>query len=553
MINHTQIKFTQWLKFIFIISLLVVIIIECLLNLCPPITRDALIHHLAIPKIWLSQQSLKPISWSDFSFYPMNLQLLYACCLWLGSDILPKYIHMAFGLGCGILIYLFILKRLGQIWALLGMMMFVSLPIIVWLSTAAYVDLGMTFFTTACMICLIRFHWEGLQIKYLCFAAIMMGLALGVKYNALIAFVFFNIAIFYMTYKQNDSLLKSVNYTFIFFMLSSAIAAPWLIRNIIYAGNPFYPLFNNVFKYVFTIPAHPLFCENLEPVFSMNGIVLRKLLFNESLFETLFIPIRMFFQGNDYTYEHFQGRLNPMLILFLPFAFLPASRKPWMLFMASFIFFFGYVAFFTTKHQIRYILPIFPFICLLSVFGLHALFKIIPERIVVARYGLFLLIFCLFGLNIQYIHSHFNRMNPISYLTGQQSRTAYLKTHLQHYEAFEYINTHLPKDSRVLTLFLGRRGYFLDCVYKHEPLFGMNILNCMVQKSQSKEAFDQYINQLDITHMLVRIDMLDSFLTDRLSNSERGVLRMRIQERFRRVQVFDNYVLWALMAADASL
>ena len=62
----------------------------------PPISRDALIHHLAVPKLYLNNGGVYEIPFMDFSYYPMNLDLLYMIPLYFGQDIIPKIIHMAF-------------------------------------------------------------------------------------------------------------------------------------------------------------------------------------------------------------------------------------------------------------------------------------------------------------------------------------------------------------------------------------------------------------------------------------------------------------------------
>ena len=68
------------------------------LALTPPIARDALIHHLAIPKLWLLNGGFYEIKWADFSYYPMNVDLLYLICLYFKNDIIPHFIHMGFGI-----------------------------------------------------------------------------------------------------------------------------------------------------------------------------------------------------------------------------------------------------------------------------------------------------------------------------------------------------------------------------------------------------------------------------------------------------------------------
>ncbi|MBF0452772.1 MAG: glycosyltransferase family 39 protein [Candidatus Magnetomorum sp.] len=524
--------------------------IESILNFCPPVTRDELIHHLAIPKIWLTQWSFSPLPWSDFSYYPMNIQLLYSACLWFGSDILPKYIHMLFGIGCSLLIYGFIKHRLGVLWALLGGAMFFSLPIVVWLATSAYVDLGLTFCTTASILYFIQYRWEESKpFKPLIFSAIFLGLAMGIKYNALIVFFFLNMAGLYMAAKSGKDYQQSLKQGLIFLTIACAVASPWYIRNFLYTGNPFYPLFNSLFQWMADIPVHPLFCKDLTPEFSMNAITLRKLLFNESIWETLLIPIRMFFQGSDDQYQYFQGILNPMMLVFIPFVCIPSCRQSWVVFILSFIFFYGYIAFFTTMHQVRYLLPIFPLMCILSVFGLHACIQTLTAKKYVSQimqWAIPIIMTGLFFLNIQYVYHHFQKIDPMPYIYGQENRVQYLKKHLSYYEAFEYINLNLPKDSRILTFFLGRRGYYLDRTYVHEPLFGLNVLQCMVKNCYSKESFNHYLDQIDITHLLVRTDIAERHLSERYSPEERQLLNKRIQSRFKLIYFVKGYALWQI-------
>jgi len=527
------------------------ILIEIILNLCPPISRDALIHHLAIPKIWLNQKHLNPLPWSDFSWYPMNIQLIYAVCLWIGNDILPKLIHMFFGLGCSWLIYEFIKTRLDRKWALIGFLMFISLPIVIWLSTTAYVDLGMTFFTTASILYVIKFQWDSLShIKNLIVSAVFMGLALGCKYNALIVFFLVNIAILYMVVTSEKKYYLSMAHALLFLIIACMIASPWYIRNWLHTGNPFYPMFNSVFQQLTEIPNHPLYCDQLVPETSMNAITLRKILYNESLWETLLIPVRMFFQGSDYQYRYFQGVLNPMIVIFIPFALIKPFRHQWMPFLLGFIGFYGYIAFFTTMHQVRYLLPVFPFLCILSVFGLHAFIQMVQSRnnifFLAMRLMVVFIMICLFCLNIRYVCHRFGEIDPIQYLTGNESKDNYLKKHLSHYEAYQYINENLPPNSIVLTFFLGRRGYYLNCRYKHENYFGIHILQCMIKNADSQEKFNHYIDQLDITHILVRTNLLERHLSDRYSPEERQLLNNRINSRFKVIYFVNGYAIWQI-------
>ena len=59
-------------------------------------------------------------------------------------------------------------------------------------------------------------------------------------------------------------------------------------------------------------------------------------------------------------------------------------------------------------------------------------------------------------------------------MLGKETREDFLKRHLLHYDAVEYINENLPENAKIFTMFLGRRGYYLDRDYKNESSFGMS-------------------------------------------------------------------------------
>src|SRR5437879_13174595 len=63
------------------------------LSLTPVVERDALIHHLAIPKIWLKENIFHVDPFRVYSFYPANQHLLYYFALKILHEFPPKIIH----------------------------------------------------------------------------------------------------------------------------------------------------------------------------------------------------------------------------------------------------------------------------------------------------------------------------------------------------------------------------------------------------------------------------------------------------------------------------
>ena len=93
MVLTTQKKLFLIHTALFLLIIGTVICISILASV-PPVSRDALIHHLAVPKLYLEHGGIYEIPSIRFSYYPMNLNLLYMIPLYFGNDILPKFIHL---------------------------------------------------------------------------------------------------------------------------------------------------------------------------------------------------------------------------------------------------------------------------------------------------------------------------------------------------------------------------------------------------------------------------------------------------------------------------
>ena len=82
-----------------LLGLLVSLIVSIIILSCvPPVSKDALIHHLAVPKLYLKHGGVYEIPFMVFSYYPMNLDLIYMIPLYFGNDIAPKFVHFLFPL-----------------------------------------------------------------------------------------------------------------------------------------------------------------------------------------------------------------------------------------------------------------------------------------------------------------------------------------------------------------------------------------------------------------------------------------------------------------------
>ena len=545
---------------IFLICLLVLLILSVfLLSWVPPISRDALTHHLAVPKLYLQYGGIYEIPSIAFSYYPMNLDLLYMIPLYFGKDIVPKFIHFMFALLTAWLIINYLKRRLGTGWALLGALFFLSIPIIVKLSITVYVDLGLVFFSTASIMSLLKWIDSRFQLKFLVLSAISCGLALGTKYNGLLVLFILTVFVPFIyivrikryAYEEKEttfqntkrSQLKALCFGIIFCLISLAVFSPWMVKNYIWQGNPVYPLYDNWFNPPKAMPAEIITNDTKDKPDEntskndrkssgrWSSFAIRSVIYEESWWEIASIPIRIFFQGQDDHPKYFDGRLTPFLIL-LPFlAFLPSKnaspvlrdeKRIFLLF--SLLYFF--VAFVQTDMRIRYITPIIPPLVILTMMGMRRieemganhknLFagKLIPGTIILIAMVMLL-------ANTNYLYNQFKFVDPFDYIRGRISRDDYIGKYIGEYPVLQFANKNLDDNAKILAIFLGNRRYYSD----RELIFGKNLFRSLVKNADSSAKIASEIRRLGFTHLLIRYDLFSNWSAVQFNENEKKMLR----------------------------
>jgi 4-amino-4-deoxy-L-arabinose transferase-like glycosyltransferase len=576
--------FESFVTIAFILLMVALIGSIIILSWVPPVSRDALTHHLAVPKLYLKHGGIYEIPSIVFSYYPMNLDLLYIIPLYFGNDIAPKLIHFVFALLTAWLIYSYLAKRLGAIWAYLGALFFLSLPIIVKLSITVYVDLGLVFFSTGSILSILKWIESRFQVRFLILAAVSCGLALGTKYNGLM--VFFILAVFiplvFIRGSRNTAAesnppkkprlakvqLKAIGFGAIFCSVALVVFSPWMIRNYIWKSNPIYPLYKNVFRVPEPIKGNkfagifvhthnegkPFKLKKTTPRWS--SFALRKHVYAESWWEIALIPVRIFFQGRDDNPKYFDGKLNPFLFLLPFFAFYRSSadsltiKSEKRLFVFFSILYLLY-AFSQTDMRIRYIAPILPPLVILATYGLHRISKIVPKsrpnsrRWFLAGSMLFLLIFTL-SLNATYIVKQFQFVRPFSYLLGRSDRDAYISKYRPEHAVLQYVNRNLSDKAKILALFLGKRRYYSD----RELIFGNNLFRKIVKKAGSSDKIRADLQSNEFTHLLIRYDLFNRWSAAQFSGAEKGILKVFFKNNLNQLYSKSGYGLFQLTSVQ---
>ena len=576
-------NFTNYAPIIFLAAFLFLLILSILvLSWVPPVSKDALSHHLTVPKLYLIHGGIYEIPAVVYSYYPMNLDLLYLASLYFGSDIAPKYIHFTFAILTAYLIFRYLKKWTGIAYALLGAVIFLSIPVIVKLSITVYVDLGLIFFSFAALLSFFKWIETDFKVKYLLLSAVCSGLALGTKYNALIALLLLALFVPFIYARktlqisgqktggdpESESLrkqrvtavqIKAMGYGTVFALISLLIFSPWMLKNFIWTNNPVYPLFDTWFNppaVRATVDSNSFSRQDsVKAPVPLSHFSKRAINYNESWWQIALVPVRIFFQGRDGDPRYFDGRLTPFLF-FLPMcAFFFQKSNCYDLnvektILLVFSVLFLLLVFFQIEMRIRWVSPVIPPLVILSVLGLNGIENFFSVRDFkhAGKIGVgvvLLITSSMIAVHAGYVFEQFRYVDPISYITGRIGRDEYIEKFRHEYPTLRYANKTLPQEARILSMFLGNRYYYSD----REMIFNEYIFRKAVVRARSSQEISSILGKEGITHLLVRYDLFVEWSQGNFNNRQKDLIKKYFKEKVRLLFSKNGYGLYELKSS----
>jgi len=131
----------------------------------------------------------------------------------------------------------------------------------------------------------------------------------------------------------------------------------------------------------------------------------------------------------------------------------------------------------------------------------------------------------LLTLNTGYLYQQFKINQPLSYILGKVSRDQYLTERLGNYEVLKYIIKNLPRDAKIMFLFMGNRGYYCDREYVYDFYFSGRTLRDIIQRSKSIYEIKLALKEMKITHLLMNNGLTWEFLHNNLKRDKENLFR----------------------------
>lgn len=233
--------------------------------LTPATESDELRYHLAAPAAWLESGRIEYIPHQAFSNFPFMIEMLFMMALSLQGTEGARLVHLIFLESCGILVALlgFFLLRMSarrmsaeasdaasHIAGLAGLS-FVLIPCATILGAWAFIDIAVAAYFLA-VVYLGALALAGPVRPPAWLMGIMIGGALGTKYTMaplMLAMLALMLILGWWRGGRNWRGDKRVDFKYVFSAgaVGLAISAIWFIKNIVWTGNPFYPLAYGIF------------------------------------------------------------------------------------------------------------------------------------------------------------------------------------------------------------------------------------------------------------------------------------------------------------------
>jgi hypothetical protein len=454
------------------------------LVLTPEIGKDALIYHLAVPKLYLLHHGFYFIPGNVFAGYPLLAEMHYLLALFLQNDILAK--AMNYAILCGILLGIGLFARFLQehVFPALSMLIFLSIPSVFAVSHMAYNDLFLTFFTLVAFYSFLRWSEQGMTV-WLILCGVFSGSAAACKYTALLLTPLGCLGILWWASRRKEQTLQALRLFALYVATAFIAGSPFYLKNWLMTGNPFYPFFYGIFGGrgwdVDQARLYDLFIQNL-------GM-------GRSILDYLLLPWNVSLQAKMDS-PQFDGVLGPIFLLTLPFlAWLRHWETPVRLLLIYVLLSFLFWA--SSAQQIRYLIPLFSLLAIVS----GAILTRYRNRKNI--FGLLVLIIAgslLF--NCYHILRDFMKVRPLAVAIGFESRDEFLARMIPPYPMYLFVNRQLPPESSVYLIYMKNYTFLCERYCYADAMFETHTLQMILREESFADGIRNRLKTFGFTHIL---------------------------------------------------
>jgi hypothetical protein len=488
------------------------LLLTLLVALTPPLDWDGLFYHLTMPRLYIAQGRIAPVTDVPHQHFPGLMEMLYLAAMLLKGEVAAKLLHLGYMLLLAGAIYLVAQRHIGPGYGWPAVVVYAAMPMVPVLGSWAYNDLALGFYQIVALYALLNWLQEK-RFSWLILSALYCGLAMGLKYTGFVCPLALVFLICWRLVRTRARWNVWGRTLLLFCGIALLVASPWYLRNWAFTGNPVYPF------------AYCLFGGQDWDGWRAAWYARAGSGLGWDWAEWIKLPWTLTLGFRDMNF--YDGRTGPLFLLALPFllawglGFLGSrkSRPPavgYLLIFSLFQYAFWTVGVIRSRSlfQSRLLLTALAALCapLALLFGrLRALdTRLFSLRRLVAMSVVLVLAanFCDQFLNVV-------RINPLPVLVGEESRSAFLTRNLgAHYAAMELVNERVPEGGQVLFLWEPRSYYCLRAAQPDSILERWAWLRH--QHDGDLDAIARALRDKGYTHLLLHRAGLDFMRQTRL-------------------------------------
>jgi hypothetical protein len=502
--------------------------------LAPPIAKDTLLYHYAVPRAFIAQGGNAFIEGNIASYLALGAEMHVVWARLLGGlfNLRAAEVSGSVTMFCFfplLLMALFGWSResgISRLWSLIAVAMVASVPTSFHVASSGYIDIALALSVTLAVYSLCGW-WKTQEFGSLVLMAVFLGAALSIKTTALFVFAAFALIVLFRARQPKEVAGRVFGSGVAALVAAAAIASPWYLRTWRATGSPVFPFYISIWKGEaagWDVERSNLFQE-------MNKAYGGE---NKSAVDYLLTPWNLSVTAQPEQAEYFDGVLGVGFLFGLPILIwglwkfdLPVEVK-----IGSSVAATIYMFWLFSSQQLRYLLPILPVLSLSIAAAGDAISAAKSSFRQIWRYG-----FAAAALaGILVTISWFCMKEPLRVALGGENREQYLARYLDYYPYYQTVNAETAADARIWLINMRRDTYNIERPVLADYLFEDWTLKKMVWESHSAQELRAKAAAMNIQYVLARHDFLFNYdistLVDDKKPRQENEAKLRIAKEF---------------------
>ncbi len=215
-------------------------LLSLLIALTPPFDWDGLFYHLTMPRLYIEQGRIMPITDAPHQYFPGLIEMLYLLALQVRSDVTARLLHWGYAVLLGGTLYLLAGRYVDRKYGWPTVLLYAAIPMVAVLGSWAYNDLALAFYQLAALYALLNWFRNN-RFTWVIWSGILCGLALSLKYTAFVCPLILLVLMAWQWRREGGYGPTWLRAAAVFGAVTILTAAPWYVKNLVLTGNPVYP------------------------------------------------------------------------------------------------------------------------------------------------------------------------------------------------------------------------------------------------------------------------------------------------------------------------